>query len=125
MTTAAVRSTADTLGAHLQAIGRAIETGEVGPILDDYADDAILCTPDGAMRGKEQVRGFFTQMMPGLKGFSLAMKQQIIEGDYAYIAWSGSSSTIDAPIGTDTFVVRQGVIVFQTFAAHIVPKPQG
>ena len=40
------------------------------------------------------------------------------EGDVAYIAWSAETPTMRVPIGTDTFVVRNGKILVQTFAAY-------
>ena len=38
------------------------------------------------------------------------------------LVWSAASPTVSVPLGTDTFVVRDGKIVFQTFAGQIVPK---
>jgi hypothetical protein len=38
-----------------------------------------------------------------------------VDGNIAYITWQVGS---DIPLGTDTFVVDDGKIVFQTFAMH-------
>jgi hypothetical protein len=50
------------------------------------------------------------------------MKQQAVEGDYAYILWSAETADNVYEVGTDTFVVRDGKIVAQSFAAKITPK---
>jgi hypothetical protein len=50
------------------------------------------------------------------------MKQQVVEGDYAYILWSAETADNVYEVGTDTFVVRDGKIVAQSFAAKITPK---
>jgi hypothetical protein len=50
------------------------------------------------------------------------MKQMTIEGDIVTIAWSSSSEFAGIPLGTDTFVVRNGKIVAQTFTAPIVSR---
>jgi hypothetical protein len=40
----------------------------------------------------------------------------------AYILWSGSSALYNATFATDTFVMRDGKIVAQTFAAQLEKK---
>ncbi|HSQ81372.1 MAG TPA: hypothetical protein VLU54_09600 [Casimicrobiaceae bacterium] len=47
-----------------------------------------------------------------LKAF---VRQMGVEGEVAYITWSVGDY---APLGMDTFVVRNGKIVSQTFAMH-------
>ncbi len=42
-------------------------------------------------------------------------KQEVI-GEIAYIAWKAEPAV---PLGTDTFVVRDGKIAYQTFAIHV------
>ena len=37
--------------------------------------------------------------------------KQVVEGEIAYILWSGSSPHYKAPLATDTFVMRDGKIV--------------
>ena len=103
------------LGHHLQAFG----SQDIDEILKDFTDDSVLFTPDGPVRGLTQLRGFFEQLLQSVPQSSFEafqMLQQQIEGDVAYIAWSMGDF---APIGTDTFVVRNGKIAVQTFAAYI------
>ena len=50
------------------------------------------------------------------------MKQQFIEGDYAYILWSAETVDNVYEMGTDTFVVRDGKIVAQSFTGKVTPK---
>jgi hypothetical protein len=49
-------------------------------------------------------------------------EQQAIEGDYAYIVWEAETEDNIYEPGSDTFVVKEGKIVFQSFAGKIVPK---
>ena len=113
-------STEDILNHHLQSIG----AGDVDAILSDFTDDSVLYGPDGGMRGLDEMRPFFEALVTDLlpPGSVFEMKQQIVDGDIAYIAWSGSSEKFDFPIGTDTFVIRDGKIAIQTFAAQVNPK---
>jgi hypothetical protein len=50
------------------------------------------------------------------------MKQQSVEGDYAYILWTAETAGNVYEVGTDTFVIREGRIVAQSFAGKITPK---
>ena len=103
------------LSHHLQAFG----SRDVDEILKDFTDDSVLFMPDGPVRGLTQLREAFEQLLQSIpqRAFeTLQLLQQQIEGDVAYIAWSMGDF---APIGTDTFVVRNGKISIQTFAAYI------
>jgi len=50
------------------------------------------------------------------------MVQQLVEGEIAYIVWSAESQRYRIPLATDTYVIRDGKIVAQTFAARLEPK---
>ena len=49
------------------------------------------------------------------------MKQQLVDGDYAYILWTAETADNVYELATDTFVVQQGKIVAQSFTAKIRP----
>ena len=113
--------TAQTLQHHLQSF----YAGDVEAIMADFAADAVLITPDGTLYGQAQIRPVFetfvTQILP--PGSTLNIVQQIVEGDIAYLLWAGESAHYRIPWGTDTFVIRAGKIVAQTFAAQMEAKP--
>jgi hypothetical protein len=50
---------------------------------------------------------------------SVRLSKQIVEGEIAYILWPGSSAPYSALLATDTFVMRDGKIAAQTFAAQL------
>jgi hypothetical protein len=98
--------------------------GDVDAIMADFAADAVLITPDGTLHGQAQIRPVFetfvTQILP--PGSTLNIVPQIVEGDIAYLLWAGESADYRIPWGTDTFVIRAGKIVAQTFAAQMEAK---
>ena len=101
---------------HLQAF---LDQAGVEAILRDYDDDARFVSESRTYHGKREIGGFFeafiASLPPGsIKRFSLRALR--VEGEIAYITWSVGSF---APLGTDTFVVRDGKIVSQTFAMHV------
>jgi hypothetical protein len=51
-----------------------------------------------------------------------SMKKQFVEGDHAYILWTAETADNVYELGTDTFVVRDGKIVAQSFTGKITPK---
>ncbi len=103
----------------------AFSAGSADEVLKDFTDDAVLITPDGVSKGREAIHAAYSAMFaelfkPGTYDFSLDAAH--VDGDIAYIAWRASCATADLPMGSDTFVVRNGKIVAQTFAAKIDPK---
>ncbi len=113
-------STKDVLDNHLKCFGE----GDLEGILSDYARGAVLFTPDGPLRGTNSIRPLFQAMIAefGKPGATFSMKQQSVEGDYAYILWAADTADNVYEVATDTFVVRDGKIVAQSFAAKITPK---
>jgi ketosteroid isomerase-like protein len=112
--------TKDVLEHHLKSFGE----GNLKGILSDYAPGAVLFTPEGPLRGIDAIRPLFQAMLAefGKPGSVFSMKQQFIEGDYAYILWTAETADNVYEMATDTFVVQDGKIVVQSFAGRIVPK---
>ena len=98
--------------------------GDLKGIVSDYAPGAVLFTPDGPLRGADAMRPLYQAMIAefGKPGAVFSMKQQSVEGDYAYILWTAETADNVYEVGTDTFVVRGGKIVVQSFAGKITPK---
>jgi ketosteroid isomerase-like protein len=113
-------STKDVVDRHLEFFGK----GDLKGILSDYAPGAVLFTPDGSFRGADAIRPFFQAMIAefGKPDSAFSMKQQFVEGEYAYILWTAETADNVYELATDTFVVRDDKIVAQSFAGKITPK---
>lgn len=114
-------ATKDVLDHHLAAFG----AGDVDEILKDYTEDSLLITAGGPIRGlgplREAFAGFFGGLFaPGTYEFTLDAEH--VEGEIANIVWHARCAAADVPLGTDTFLVRDGKIAVQTFAAKIDPR---
>ena len=114
------KRTEETLLKHLQAFGN----GDVDAIMTDYDEAAVLIMPDGPLRGTVEIRSAFESLLADLPPGSttLEVSKQIVEGEIAYIVWSGESEKLKIPFATDTFVVRDGKIVAQTFTPQMEKK---
>ena len=108
------RSVKEVLEHHVEALGR----GDVEEVLLDYAEDAIVINPNGIVRGKKKLRDFFMDsvenVLPPDSDFEMLCTR--VEGEVAYIMWRAESRFYRIPLGTDTFIIRKGKIVEQTFA---------
>jgi ketosteroid isomerase-like protein len=95
----------------------AFKKGDVDAIMADYAADAIMIGPVGVLKGLAAIRESFTRVLtlrsPGRP--ELRTDKLVIEGEVAYMTWSLSPAV---PMGTDTFIVRNGKIVVQTVAVY-------
>ncbi len=101
----------------------AFSAGDVDAILSDYTEGSFIITPDGTLKGLVAIRGLFTGLLKDFPpGSTFTMKKQVIEGEYAFIFWSGESVAMSIPFGTDTFRIVDGKIVVQTFAGQIIMK---
>jgi ketosteroid isomerase-like protein len=120
MTLIPVGSTAAVLSHHLGCFGK----GDLEGILSDYAADAFILTQSGAFRGREAMSAFFSGMFAEFAkpGASFTMQQQTVEGDAAFITWSAETADNSYEFGTDTFLIHDGRILVQTFAAKTSPK---
>jgi ketosteroid isomerase-like protein len=116
-----VMSTEQVLDHHLTALGR----GDLDGVLDDYGDDSVLILPDATLVGREAIRGAFEGMLvdlfePGTYDFQLDVRR--VHGEVAYILWHARCRSADLVYATDTFVVRDGKIAIQTYAAKVEPR---
>jgi ketosteroid isomerase-like protein len=103
---------------HLQAF---LEQKGIDAILNDYDENARFYSEAKIYQGKQEIRGFFMDFIGSLPAGAIdhfSLRSLRVDGNIAYITWNVGT---DIPMGTDTFVVRNGKIVSQTFAMYAVP----
>lgn len=105
---------------HLAAFG----AGDMEALLADYSDDAFMKTPNGTMRGKEELRAAFEGMFAefGKDGVTFNLAHQSCEGSICQIVWDAETPDNSYEFATDTFLIENGKIVAQTLAAKVTPK---
>ena len=112
-------STKAVLDHHLSAFRQA----DPGELMKDYTEASEILTPQGPLKGLAAIRDFYEgifNIFP--KGSALEVSREIVRDKIAYIAWSGESTFVTMPLGTDTFMMEDDKIVYQTLAAQIIPK---
>jgi ketosteroid isomerase-like protein len=115
-----MKSTDDVIDHHLKAIAQ----GDVNAVLSDYAPDAVLFRSDGIFKGVDGIRPVFEKFVAEFQnpGTTSNTKQRLVAGDYGYMLWTAETHDNIYELATDTFVVRDGKIVAQSFTAKITPK---
>lgn len=96
--------------AHVQALGQGI-----AEIMRHYTEDSVVFAPEGPCQGLAQIRAYYESFLATrpdnfLKRFTI-VRQDVI-GETAYVIWKAQPYV---RVGTDTFIVRDGKIVLNTF----------
>jgi ketosteroid isomerase-like protein len=93
---------------------QALVSRDLDNIVTDYADDAVMLSPNVVFKGPKAIRACFSGVLGILNPEefkSMKVIRQDVCGDYVYIIWS----TPSIPLGSDTLCIRDGKIVMQSF----------
>jgi hypothetical protein len=97
---------------------------DLDEVLSDYTNESILITQDATYRGPHEIRHFFKGLMfhfpIHLSNFNL--DSIVVSEDLVFIVWTAVTPTLEIPLGTDTFIIKDGKIHRQTFAGTLVHK---
>ena len=109
-----------TLEHHLEAFGK----NDLDEIMEDFTEQSEVWTPEGAIVGLEAISSFFSYAFTLFPKEStrLDIKKMIVKGNKAYIVWNAESAKINVPIGTDSFEIEDGKILWQSTAIQMIPK---
>lgn len=98
--------------------------GNAEAILAQYADDAIVITPMGVLHGRAEIKGMIDGIIaefaqPDVK-FNLL--SQHAEGDVVSFMWTAETGLNTYDLGAETYVLKDGLAQYQTFAAKVTPR---
>ena len=119
-------TTIEVLDRHLKCL----RVGDLTGFLADFSPEIVVLRPigfagaGGVARGLTAIRPVFSALFAEFAkpGARFEVRQKEIEGDYAYIIWEAETADNFYEPGSDTYVIKNGKIVFQSFAGRIVPK---
>jgi uncharacterized protein (TIGR02246 family) len=110
----------DSVAAVVQRHQDAFARKDVAGLLADYADDAVVVFPKGALRGKAAIGESFAANFasaPASTHYDVVINPVV--GDLGNTTWVANPGTAKAVEGHDAFVVRGGKIRFQaTYGVH-------
>lgn len=89
----------------------------------DYTEESVLITPDKTFKGLKEIRENFVfafSVFPK-DSSTLQLDKSIVHNDVGYIIWQATTPKFKLTFGTDTFIIRDGKIVRQTYAGVVAP----
>ena len=108
----------ETTKAVLEHHWKTFQDNDLEGTMEDYTEESILITPDRIFKGMKEIRGNFETSFATFPKQSTTMQlnKSVVQHDVAYIIWEATSPTVKLTYGTDTFIIRDGKIIRQTYA---------
>ncbi len=107
--------TKDIVGKHTKAMAR----GNMTAVLEDYTEESVVYWEQGAARGLAEIQVFVQHFFDSIPDDFWRNARTIraeFDGEIGYTLWA---STAGVPLGTDTYIIRDGKIMVQTFAMYV------
>ncbi len=110
-----VRNTADiesTLERHVDAL----MSGDIDAVMSNFTDDSVVFTPERILEGLAEIRSdteMFLKNNPPETLEAIEVIRQDIVGEFVYLLWKSEPSV---ELAAETYVIRNGKILAQTFA---------
>jgi hypothetical protein len=106
--------TKETLDHHWMAF----QNNDLEGTMEDYTEESVLITPNATFKGLDQIRENFVNAFKAFPKDSTTfnLNKLIVIKDVGYILWRAKTPTFDLTYATDTFIIREGKIIRQTYA---------
>lgn len=93
-------------------------------VMEDYTEESVLITPDATYVGLDEIRQNFINAFKAFpaNGGKLTLNQSEVVNDIGYILWEADVPEFNLTYATDTFIIRNGKIIRQTYAGVAVAK---
>jgi hypothetical protein len=93
-------------------------------VMEDYTEESVLITPDATYVGLDEIRQNFINAFKAFPadGGKLTLNQSEVVKDVGYILWEADVPEFNLTYATDSFFIRNGKIIRQTYAGVAVPK---
>lgn len=108
-----MRNTEEVVNHHLQALSEGLDS-----ILSDYNETPCIIGPERNFNGLDEISILFKRLLEAVAAGVLdnfKVNRTVIDGELAYFTWEAKPLW---PMATDTFIVRDGKILYQTFAIY-------
>ena len=90
-------------------------------VLSDYTHESVLITQSGTYSGLEEIGTFFIGLNIHFpqQNSHFALDKLIANNDLVYIVWHAKTPSLHVPLGSDTFIIKDGKIHQQTFVGQL------
>jgi hypothetical protein len=92
--------------------------------MSDYSEESVLITPNRTYKGLQEIRDNFVAAFAAYPKDATAMQldKSVVQRDIGYILWEATAPKVRLSFGTDTFVIRDGKILSQTYGGVATPQ---
>src|ERR1700722_12046478 len=96
----------------------AFRDDDLAGVMADYTEDSILITPARTFKGLHEIRENFESAFAAYpkSATTMQLNKSVVQRDIGYILWEATAPKIKLSFGTDTFIIRNGKIISQTYA---------
>lgn len=90
-------------------------------VLSDYHSESVLITQSGTYQGPDEIRTFFTGLIIHFpqQTSNFALDKLVAKNGLVYIVWHAKTPSVQVPLGSDTFIIKDGKIAQQTFVGQL------
>ena len=98
--------------------------GDAAGLIAQYAEDAIVITPMGVLRGRDQIKGMIDGIIGEFAqpGVTFNLQTRNAEGDVVAFTWNAVTASNTYDLGAETYFLKDGMVEYQTFAAKVTPR---
>ncbi|MEX2234223.1 MAG: nuclear transport factor 2 family protein [Cyclobacteriaceae bacterium] len=96
----------------------AFQNNDLEETMKDYTEESVLITPNATYTGLEEIENNFVNAFKAFPKDSttFTLDKSIVVKDVGYILWRSKTPTFTLSYATDTFIIREGKIIRQTYA---------
>lgn len=96
----------------------AFQNNDLEETMKDYTEESVLITPNATFRGLEEIRNNFINAFRAFPKDSSTfnLDKSVVVNDVGYILWNSKTPGFNLRYATDTFIIRNGKIIRQTYA---------
>jgi SnoaL-like domain len=103
-----------------------LSLAEKGVVEEDlarnYHADCVILINSGEYRGHDGARKLAAQLQQEMPEARFEYTTKLVSGRFAFLEWTGTSTTSTVQDGADSFVIENGKIVAQTIHYTVLPK---
>ena len=97
------------------------QNNDLKALMSDYTNKSVLVTQAATYRGLNEIEVFFIDLIkhfPSQKA-SFELDKMEVDDEMVYIVWHANTPSLEVPLGSDTFIIKEGKIYKQTFVGQM------
>lgn len=96
-------------------------SNNIDALLSDYTNESVLITQSATYSNLEEIRAFFVDLNLHFaqQTSDFVLDKVVAYNDLVYITWHAKTPTLQVPLGSDTFIIKDSKIYQQTFVGQL------